>query len=589
MNFTGNKNIFFATLLAAMLGACSTEEPLRPGDPSSFAGPAVVEASIGKINTVETRATHNTYDLWSIATFSIEDNVGLYTVKGMQDPENEESYDFEVKNGKMYFESVTGSRYRFSNSEIILDPVKVHDNYSIMYYPYYENMPDPDDTSAGLTGIPIRVVDEELMGDKIERCLDFMETSMYSYLSSGSYYSSTVHKLPISSGVLQPSFYHYMSQIVVQRGDGFRNAPDKRVWIVMKNAYTDIRVLHTSPTTNYTYQLQNTLDTGLEKIALPNESEPKLRVNKHRVWEAWKGNEYNGIESYYAVIPCADVAYIFMQDDKGDWRGITNFYLDYENSNNSNITSKAAKMSCRYVVTAEMDDIQPVIRPVVIENWTDGGIITDMRDAGINSLPEYRSWVALYNTYVLNERSDEYEEPLKKFGDVVKNTTTGEASWTFYINTNLNLPEGFSDKIIKLEDILLGSSVYVKYKFSNIHSPLIGEIGNGGVLKSLEFQDLYIIDLEDNGNSFSGGLIEDLDDGMVESCNIINGIIVSNKGAGMLAGKVKSATVKDCIISGQVIGSETSEDFPGLFGVSKDGEVNIYDSNLKELYFESYN
>lgn len=588
MIFAKYKNIFFATLLTGVLAACSAEDPEVTGG-HSFAGPAVVEASIGEINIAESRATHNTYDLWTIATFTIDDNVGLFTVKGMQDPNNEDSYDLEVKNGKMFFESVTGSRYRFSNSDIILDPVKVHDNYSVMYYPYYENMPDPDDTSAGLTGLPIRVEDEDQMGNKIEKCIDFMETSMYSYKSSGSFYSSSVHKLPITSGVLQPSFYHYMSQIVVQRGEGFKNAADPRVWVVMKNAYTDIRVLHTSHSTNYIYQLQNTLDTGLEKVSLPVDGTPKLTVNKHRVWQAWKGNDYNGIESYYAVIPCSDVAYIFMQDDKGEWRGITDFYLDYQTSNNSYVTSKSAKMSCRYIVTAEMEDIRPVIRPVAIENWTDGGVITDQRDAGINSLPEYREWVTAYNAYVTNGRSAEYEEPLKEFGDVVKDSATGEAAWTFYVNTNLNLPDNFSDKIIRLEDILLGSSVYVKYKISNIHSSLIGEIGNGGVLKSLEFHDLYIIDIDDNDNAFTGGIIDDLDDGMVESCNIVNGIIVSNKSVGMLAGKVKTTTMKDCIISGQVIGSETSEDFPGLFGVSKEGDVHIYDSNLEELYFESYN
>lgn len=589
MHLSNKIKIFSGILGAILLGACSSEEPDYNESGKSLAGPAVVEASIGEIAEIPTRGTHNAYDLWSIATFSLEDNVGLYTVKGMQDPNNEDSYDLEVKNGKMFFESVSGSRYRFSNSEIILNPVTVHDNYSIMYFPYYDAMPDPDNTSADLTGLPIRVTDRELMGDDIERCVDFMQTSMYSYSSYGSYYSSTVHKIPITSGILQPSFYHYMSEIVVQRGDGFRNAKDKRVWVVMKNAYTDIRVIHSSHTTNYTYQLQNTLDTGEEKVSLPDESNPKLKVNKHRVWQAWEGNPYNGVESYYAVIPCADVAYILMQDDKEEWKSITDFYLDYQTSNNTNVTSKTAKMGCRYIVTAVMQDIQPVIRPVIIENWNDGGIITDNREAGINSLPEFYDWIAYYNTYIDSLRSDAYEEELKKFGDVVKNTATGEASWTFYLNTNLKLPDDFTGKIIRLEDTLLGSSVYVRYKISNIHSALIGEIASGGKIEALEFNDIYIIDLDENGNAFTGGIISDIDEGQIENCSILNGIIVSNKAVGMLAGKVKTAVVKNCVVSGQVVGIETSEEYPGLFGVTKEGDVSVSGSNLKELYFETYN
>ena len=589
--------ILSGILSLTLAPACADLEPEATGNKMGHGEPAVVVATINETAEVNTRAIHNAYDNWSVAKFTLDDNVGLFAIKGLQDEENPDSYDVEIKNGKMYFESASGSYYRFSNSELILNPQIVHDNYSIMYYPYYEGMPDPRESSTQVAGLPLRLTDDNDQGK--EKCVDFMQTSMYSYTSYGSYYSSTVHKLPISSGILQPSFYHYMSEIVVQRGDGFTNATDKRVWVVMKDSYTDIRVRLTSSTTNYTYQLQNALDTG-EKIGLPtpssDPSQPvppvKVTVNKNRAWEAWKGEDYNSIESYYVIIPPAEVSYILMQDDNQNWRAVTDFFLDFP----TNTTSKTGKNNCRYIVTAQMQGIDPIIRPVTVENWTDGGALTDQYEAGINTLPEYSAWVALYNAYNLNrynnDRGEEWEtwrEALKKYGDVVKNTETGEAKWTFYINANLKLPDDFTDVVITFDDKLMGASVYTNYRISNIKGTLFDEMGENGAIEAIDFHDIYIIDTKDNGHSSTGGIVREINGGFFENCRIVNGIIVSNKPAGMLGGKVSSVTLKNCYISGQVIGSESAQaPYTGLFGTDPD-DVSIINSNYKELYFETFN
>lgn len=561
-----------------MLGSCSDEEGALMPDHSSLAGPATVLASIGEQAEVETRAEYNTYDNWSVAKFSIDDNTGIFSVSGMQNPDDEDKYDKEIKNGKMYFESVSGSKYRFSNSEIILNPQIVNANYSVMYYPYYDGMPDPYDTSE-TPGLPLRQYDER---DEMYKCVDFMQTSMYSYVSYGSYYSSTVHKLPITSGILQPSFYHYMSEIVVQRGDGFEDAADRRVWIVMQKARTDIRVRRT--TSNYTYEFQNALDDGA-KVSLPDAENPKVTVSQYRVWQAWEGAPYNSKESYYAIVPPETVSYILMMDNTGEWRAITDFYLGFP----TDVTSKAGKNNCRYIVTAEMAGIQPIIRPVVILDWNDTETLTDMEDAGINSLAEYSGWVSAYNTYTSTGRPEDMEDVLKKYGSVVKNSVTGETLWTFYLNTNLNLPPGFSDVVVSLDDVLMGSSVYTNYKISNISGAIIDKIGPNGTFKSIDFHNLYIIDLDDNVTDFTGGIAREIGGGSIENCNLINGIIVSNKKAGMVAGVVDGATINGCVISGQVVGTGCSQEYPGVFGTDSESEVAIINSNFNDLFFETYN
>lgn len=553
--------------------------------------PAVAYISIGNqtsvLEGIVSRATYNSYDHWSVATFGSGDFAGMYAAKGMQDPNNEESYDLEIKNVQMEFESASGSNYKFANFEVILSPQTVHDNYSIMYYPYYKDMPDPYATED-LAGIPLRKLDPK---DNIEKCIDFMETSKYTYQEYNIYYSPSINYLPISDGLLQPRFYHYMSEIVIQRGEGFDSPSikDKRIWVIMTEPYTDLRITRASE--EYNYKLQNILDKG-EKLSIPSEENPKITVNKNRVWEAWPGNNYNNKESYYAIIPPepAKVAYIMLQDNKGDWQVVSDFYL----ATPKNTTSKSGYSNCRYIVTVESEGLNVKVRPVLVEEWIDGGSITDQYSAGINTSQEFKDWVGYYNAYTLSDRDPSYEKDLSKFGTGQKNTATGYVDWTFYLNCNLDLNKVKDIVINKFEDALIGASVYTNYKISNLQTTLISNMGEKGKLQAIDFWDLYIIDIEENNEFFTGGLINKMEGGTIDNCNIINGILVSNKGAGIIAGAVASGNITNCRFTGQVIGTSTiSGEFAGLFGCDPDDLhdplVDKATVDYKELYFETYN
>lgn len=540
--------------------------------------PATADATIGNMNDeIKTRAVANSYDRWSTSQFNLGDVVGLYSSTGMQKPDDINDYTGEVYNGEMFFEGMTGTAYRFSNPDIVLDPLLVggSSNYSMMYHPYYADMPDPYDSTTQ-KGMPLRVKSEGF-----EKCIDFMQTQYYYYTSNS---SSTYYRIPLTGGVLQPSFYHYFSELVIQRGYGFDNPKDKRVWVVMRNPYTDIRIRRTSKTTYYTFSIQYTPDAGEDLMVTLIDDEPgKTTVNKYRVWEAWPGSKYNSIDSYYCVIPPMEVAYILIQDNNGKWQNVGDFYLSYS----SQYTSKTARNCNRYIITIMLEGLEPVVKPVIIEDWTNGGEITDQSDAGIDSYTDFTQWLAYYNLYT-ETRNEALVEQLKPYGDYVRNTATDELSWTFYINNDIEFPNGVEDQILKLDDTLMGSSVYSNYNITNLRFPLVKEMGPNGVLKALNFNDLYLINI--NGEeTVTGGIVTNLYGGTIEDCNIDNGIIVSNYPSGMFAGDVTSGTLKNCNVSGQVIGLSTASDpFKGVFGTNPSGTVTSTGNNFKELYFETY-
>lgn len=520
---------------------------------------AYAEVTLGDRVQEETRAFSNQYDYWSISSFSQGDKVGLYALKGRQNPEVVEDFSLSVENGQMFFEGRTGNYYRFGSSEIVLDPATVSKNYSIMYYPYYENMPAPEITDP-VKGMELR---EEDSRDRILKCKDFMYTN--------------ANYIYVDEGVMKPSFKHYFFSLIIQRGEGFMKAPDQRIWIVMKKPFTDIRIARQQYTNSvgahiYTLQYNPEEPDDVMIDILPGES--KFSVNKYAVWEAWDGGPYKGVASKYAILPPEEISFIFMQDDYGNWQNVSDFYI-------SGSGSKSGSSGYRYVLTIELEGVNVVVRPVSVLKWDEEVEISDNRKVGINNFDEYYSWATIYNTYVGGGRreSDSAYEELRKYGDGVKNTATGNTAWTFYINSDITFPNSSEfPRINLLEDVLEGSSTYTNYTITNIRQTLIEEMGTSGSLRALDFRDLYTIQASEDTRFFYGGLINNLNGGTVENCNIFNGVVVGNETVGILAGSTTSGSVKNCEFSGDIIGVKTSDEFNGLFGI-----VNGYPavSNIK--------
>lgn len=563
-------------LILIFLTGCSAElnnEPLA----SRKGGPAEVYASLSGTAQVDSRTVKNSYDNWTNSVFSTNDKVGMYALKGAQDPDDETSFNQSVVNQPMFYDGRVGDKYKFSNPDITLDAETTHAGYSYMYWPYYEDMPSTTDSSS-LPGIPLREED-----DGIEKCIDFMSTLwMFNY--------TNYRYIPLTNGMLQPEFFHHGSILGIQRGHGFDDPKDPTIWVVCKNPYTDVRVYQDNykPTEFFRFEYQYHPPEGEDVKVSLNPDKPDQKVDKYRAWQCWKGNDYKEVETYYAVLPTNQngqnsVSYILLQDNNGTWQTVTDFYLE-------STGNKTLKYNQRYLVSISLKGLTPVVKPVLIEDWNEQKKVTDDRKVGIHTPEEFAEWVALYNTYIDEYRPNEYEEQLSKYGDAVKSGDGTNVRWTFYINSDITLENGESYVINQLEDVLEGSSVYTNYSISNLRHTLINEMETGGEIRALDFDGMYVIATGSTYyDNFCGGLIGKMSGGGVKNININKGILVTDKMAGMIAGSISRGEVSGCRISGDVIGIGTSSDYPGLFGdFSTSGSPVVENNDTVDLSFINY-
>lgn len=590
--------------MAVLVVSC-TNEMEEGQEPAPKGSRAYAEVTLCNTATAETRAMRNTYDGWSVSRFNDtqKDVAGMYAVRGQQNADDMTRFEQPVANIPMYYEGLVAAdnnSYRFGNSAYTLDATTVYNYQSIMYYPYYEDMPDPW-ASDPKRGLWLRQEDSGL-----EKCIDFMCTS-------------DSYRIAEENGVMTPKFRHYFVNLVVQRGEGFQKATCRDIWIVMQNPCTDIRIKRsrdfsttsTSTSYNFTYYLQYTPGgkDGTESeedamidlmdevravdsnaAALPEQEKEHYKVNKYAVWKTWEASSYGGKESRYAIIPpgygnylnsvytsssdaasFGKVAFILIQDDNGKWQRVSDFYL-YSSS------SRYGSSGNRYVLTITLEGVKVVVRPT-LEAWEDEVEVTDVHKVGIDNYTTYRDWANRYNLYIKENRSPDHHDELLKYGD--SKEIGDKVSWTFYINHDITFASNEKVVIDQLDDVLEGTSTYTTYKMSNIQGPLINKIGENGVLRALEFSDVYLVqsksDVNPSGepNEFAsqsyGALTRELAGGKIEKCRV-EGVLFSNNAAGMIAGTVSAGgTVENCNVSGNVFGSSTAEGYGGLFGTVVDG------------------
>ena len=572
MKITGYIGALAALLAGLVLVSCSNYL-----DDDMARGPVPLSVDFTVEDRVDAYGTRTTADVdgWIISSFSVGDLGGIYATSGIQDPEDPNDFSKSVSNGKVYCQSSSGTSCRFGNSDIVVDPTTLssNNNRSIIYYPYFEDMPDPQAEEG--VGMPIRVVDpDDPENNERLKCIDFMH----------SYSTGTNTNISVSNGQMSPRLSHYFPSLIIQRGVGFSNAPDQRVWVVTKDTYSHLRVVQATPTSYFDIKLDNNFtETGDEAMVYIQDKETgenisRFKVDKNCVWEAWPGRTEATRNSRYVVIPPVEVAFILMQDDLGNWQNVSDFYLSSSGSRKPLVRNK-------YTLSVSQKGAEVVARPISVTAWNENEDITDNRKVGISYYNEYNDWVSLYNTYIQYDRSEEYHEALSHYGDGVYNTATGRTSWTFYINDNIVFPPNETDfyQITKLDDVLEGSSTYTNYRLDNFKNTLIGEMTENGILRALEVRDFYFIQPSGATTPYSP-LIGTLNGGTVENIIVRNGIVISSNAAGMIAGKAIGGTVTGCTISGDVIGSSAPTGFEGIFG-EVEGAPTVTGNNTSGLKY----
>lgn len=556
--------LLFSVIASITLSiSCSNDTVLSYLSESEKGVEAYLEVTICDREEFKTRANISSEDGWTYTSFTTGDIAGMFSDRGNLSNEDDEDYPGWVMNGQMYYMGSSGSSYRFGNSEIRLDPAQVGSGIKYLYYPYSDKFDQPFQSDG--EGMKIRVDD-----NGIERCRDFMFSSSFT----------------LTNGVLSPQFKHLFAEMIIIPGEGFNKAIDQEIKVVVANPYSDLKIVPS-------YYTSGTLYNWTTSLSYTGEQTEEARLQA-RTWEAWPGAQNKGRDAWYVVLPTNvsnsgspsfssyRVSYIELKDNYGHVQKVSDFTLHTYNGEDVKTIYSGYKYPLEIILT----ELGAIVRPAYIEDWNEPIEITDKRETGINDYADFEQWASTYNLYIQEGRpeTEEVIEKLRKYGNGVRDTS-GNWKWTFYITGDIELNESTSYHITKLEDSLEGASNYENFTIYNVRKTLIYEMESTGSLRKLNFKDLYVESTE--GNS-TGGLIQKMNGGIIEDCNVTLGIVVSDGPVGMISGSASNAVVNYCTVSGTVFGTQTSQEPYGFFG-EEPYNCSFSENNSEELIFEPYN
>lgn len=565
------KNIFYnikfyriiSLVLVFMLSSCNYEEDsiLSKGKDSDC-----LYATIENNIITSSRALLDSQDGWSIVSFTQNDVIGLYAKTGNMDGGG-------FSNAPMMFSRVVNGTFQFDNPDLNMDRSKFQANATMFYYPYVADIE--------ANGIILRS-DE----NGINRCKDIL---MMENLNS----NDLNNKLQLSG-----NFHHLFSELIIVRGEGFENATNKDIWVVLNEGFTRLKFID-NPSTNGA-EVRN-----MWKIpSLYFDERDGLSQEECRKWQAWEGKAfepYEGAgakEAYYVMLPNLYeyrisgqntlithpvVDYIQIYDNNGELQTISSFTLNGD--------TKQIKNSVRYPIEIKMEGLVPTIYPYAILPWEEPDNITDERTVGINNENDFLEWLKIYNQYTSNQNSgSDYDEQLKLYGDQHINESTKEVTWYFYILNDLNfLKINENVRISKLTDVIDG----LGNKISNLSltDSFIEEISDNGRIANLTMRGLTVNNSSKTGNDGIGALTNNLSgNGAIINCDV-DATLKANCKVGLLAGSASGGTVDGCIFSGLLIGSGTSSrPYRNLIGRNTpDGTIDLIDTDFSGIIFSEIN
>ena len=553
------KYIMATTLLwVYMLVSCSAPETETP---YTGADQLKVTARVSA-RTEQTRVVTNTDDNWTVAGFSTGDVAGLFMSHGNLDVDNGAG---AFNNARMIYNGPSSSNGAvFVSDGLSVDRAQMNGTEAVLYYPYSPNI------ESGV-----------LLRDAQGRCTDYMVVRRLTGAAQGSAFN------------LSGEFEHNFSEVVITRGDGFREVPEAykdEITIVLNESYSHVRM-----TDNLNPPAANGIYQGGYKVLL-NYLADGEDADKCKEWKAWRGADYGGQPAWYAVLPTAfttnnpakrsTLASVMIYDDNGVEQLVTDIALNDSNQkdpNGSTLTPVLPTLvsGMRYVIEIKSDGIEIKIFPHEILKWGEEKDITVKREAGISTAEEFMLWLGYYNQYTTDRNNTTVEQELMKFGNKIVEESTGKTSWEFFILNDIEFKDSDNVRINKLEDVLdgLGNTL------SNIRigQSMIGTIADGGTLKSLVIEGLTVN--RTSGTEATGGVAEKITGGSVENCDI-DATVVGSGNVGILAASMTGGKVVDCNFSGLLVGAGSDTgDYKYLFASAPTG-VTITGSNYSNIYFQ---
>lgn len=580
-----------ALAVAAAMTACSLDrEEMSVGKRVPLTLEVAIEgAPVTAANSTRAQK-YPTHDWWSNYAFETDDELGFFSKTGGGADGSQ-----AMVNVKLTAESVSaggGAKFRAEDGTDIETDKLTADNVHF-YFPYDKDIAD--------TGLELRVADEEKQ-DGIQRCIDFLV-------------DESVDATFLEQGDLSGKIQHAFGELIITRGEGFENpghnAPGgyddnkkeeyEKITVVMRDPVTHVKIeCNTNPWSWKTVLRYD--DSGLDK-------------GDARRWQAWKGDIYGqtttngtvtspGKDAWYVILPTLKgqpsiVEYIEIYDNYGNLQKVSVLRLDDKDDSNidrdhQDRDGNYVWAGWRYPMEIAMKELVPTVNPYPILPWkqTDNDI-TNERAPGITNAGDFNTWLAAYDSYLQNNRSDSYENDLKAYGDLVVGADRKKV-WHFYISTDIDFGTSGNEEIPTLEDILDGQSstleghAFTNNTLKNITRTFVGELKGNGALRNIDFKSPTVT-VTDNPEH-AGIIANTIDGGTVTNCNINSGGLIGGTGTavGIVAGLINAGTVENCTLSGLIIGASSNAASGYMFGSMK-GNPTLKNNNSTNVAFLDIN
>lgn len=548
--------IFFIFCLGSLISCEKEEIGLRKNTGYSL------YTHILDYESVLTRAQRtDEQDLWITKSFDYGDLAGFYSLYG-----NSDSQD---GNGSFNNVPMTYTGNKFTNEDVIFNTDFFIKGSTFYYYPYCENVDyDPSHTqfTGDNYGIELREKDEK---DGIDKPRDLLWI-----INAGSATSA--------------SFGHTSSSIVFLRGEGFKNAKNREIKVVMVQGVSHAVV---EDNKDYLKNIRFIYLEGYQRNGKPMSEE------ECKIWYAWEGKPYQVNDetsiynqqifedAQYIILPSSrstsrlSVDHIEVYDDNNQLKTIANFNL-YEND-------KRLYYGQQYPVLIKMQELEATIVPISIKSWEKDVTIEENRAFGIDTPEEFLEWALKYNAYMSSNQDDSHDSELQSYGD--KTVSNGVTSWKFYLNNDIDL----TGKITKNQKKVINN--FIDCFEGNNHTilglqmecstppALIGTFGESGMIRNLNFSGMKMIcndSADSDKTENAGGLCSEFK-GTLDNCNIDGEVRAPGRKVGLIAGSAYNHIVKGCVFSGILTGSQTADK---MFG-EKGEALSITNNNSSGLLF----
>lgn len=567
-----NIHILFVAIVAGMV-SCANENDLVEN--MSAHSDMTVKAEIKSLRTrVESDSIEVANDGWSHSYFQTGDTISFYSSHGaLTQPLGRDS----VINLPMVF--MGGSNFK-NVENFQFAPSRMSAGEIFMYYPYCRDMVDEEGLSANAEGITLRRESEGM-----EKCIDFLTLS-------------EVDALDLSSGVIAGKFTHAFAELILMRGEGFDMPLEGKdtITAVMQNPYTNVQIKYTVSPWSCTPELIYDASSGLTQ-------------DEAKSWKSWQGENYGKTEedpigrpAWYILLPTlanyrTTVDYIELYDNEGNLQKVTSLELA---PGPNGVKTKYLENGWRYPLIVEMKELVPTINPFPITPWAGDTDLTNQRKRGIYNATDFDMWRAAYASY-LSDGNNESE--LLKYGDKIADSNGNTLYWHFYLLGDIDLAQDPNGRaagslIPLLKDILDGenhnemeNNTRPNYQITGLSQTLVGSMSGYGALMNMDFVSPYVTTESSapagilvNTVSDPAPMVNEYSGCLIDNCNIQYGTLNSQGPVGIIAGSVTTTTIRNCDVTGLIIGTETVSPY----NIAGQETNSIFENISSNVIFQPY-